>query len=183
MATRIREVRRRSGRTLRQVAEQLGTTEATVSRWEREPHRVTVPVLHNLARVLDCRPHDLLAEDGIPAPAGSPERDQLFVSMIASLAGRDPDSLALMMITSDVMAPTLERGDVAIIDTAAGMTGAGLYAFRVREYAMPRRAMIDMATGGVRLTCDNPAYAEQLMDWGEAQQALLGRIIWAGGTL
>lgn len=59
--TRIRDVRQDKGLTLSDVAKRLDTTPATVSRWEREPNRVTVPVLSNLARVLDVDPSELLS--------------------------------------------------------------------------------------------------------------------------
>ena len=47
--TGIRRVRIEKGMTQDDIARRMECAAATVSRWEREPGRVTVPVLRNLA--------------------------------------------------------------------------------------------------------------------------------------
>lgn len=60
---RIRDIRKARGLTIRELAEVIGTTEVSMSRYEREPQRLTLPILERLAEALDTRIGVLIGED------------------------------------------------------------------------------------------------------------------------
>jgi transcriptional regulator with XRE-family HTH domain len=69
----IQPIRKARGLTQAQLADLLHTTEASVSRYEREDQRLTLPLLRRLAIVLECSVADLVGEG-----ARSPEERQLL---------------------------------------------------------------------------------------------------------
>lgn len=58
--TKLRAWRKHRGLTLRELAEPLGCTFVTISRWERGERGLTVQTLQRLAEVLQCTIYDLL---------------------------------------------------------------------------------------------------------------------------
>jgi transcriptional regulator with XRE-family HTH domain len=69
----IRPIREARGLTQAKLADLLHTTEASVSRYEREDQRLTLPLLRRIAIVLECSVADLAGEG-----ARSPEERQLL---------------------------------------------------------------------------------------------------------
>ena len=64
METRIRELRKTRGLTLKQIAERIGTSGRQPSRWERSQPGLSLEWMGRIAAALDCRLADLLsAED------------------------------------------------------------------------------------------------------------------------
>lgn len=126
--TLIRRIRQDRGLTLGDVAKRMDCAPATVSRWEREPGRVTVPVLRNLARVLDCDVADLLRAGrarvantwGVGIVRLDPITDEgepCFLSRetLAALTDTPPDQLRVLRVVGDAMLPTLRDGDLEIV--------------------------------------------------------------------
>lgn len=197
--TNIRHIRESRGLTLREVAQRLETSAATVSRWEREPQRVTVPVLNNLARVLDVDPAALLEQLRTPdRPAGNGElvmvrrlrvannsgADNPFdANYISRLTGTAASSLAILTVQSDAMAPTVNIGDQALIDlTKTALDIPGVYAIKQGNLAHLRRINVILGSDHVRVTCDNPAYGDPL-DVHPDKLEVCGRVIWLGKKL
>lgn len=194
--TRIRDVRQDKGLTLADVAKRLDTTPATVSRWEREPNRVTVPVLSNLARVLDVDPSELLsgvrqrqtkALGGIVmirhltyANAHPSASNPFDAGYIAELTDTHPDDLAIITVHGDAMHPTLSSGDQCLVDlTITAANSAGMYAIRHGDYAAVVRLTPVIGTSRVRIIEDNPAYSNSTeLPANELQ--IVGRVIWIG---
>lgn len=156
MPNRIRERRQAAGMTLQDVAEKLGTTAVTVSRWEREPQRVTLPILDRLADAIGCRKEELLSATAVNANA-------LFfndgvMSTMSAFYGLPAESLAVVKVVTDSMEPTLLKGDSCIIDRSiAWIDNAGIYAIAMNGEARMVRCQrrID---GSIRVLCDNEKY-------------------------
>ena len=73
---RLREWRKARGLTLDQLAERLGTTNQTLSRYERGERSLTIDLLLQIAPHLDCKPADLLPD---PESAWSDDARRLAV--------------------------------------------------------------------------------------------------------
>lgn len=190
--TRIRDVRQQRGLTLADVAHKLDTTPATISRWEREPHRVTVPILQNLARVLDVNPTDLL--DSVRKrpvagkehriimvePMGAGSANPFDADFIAELTRTDPEQLALLVVQGDDMAPTLAQGDLCLVDlTLRQPTTPGLYVLQAEGVGHVRRLQPVLGTAQIRVAQDNGAYGEPVVIAADAL-SIAGRVIWIG---
>lgn len=199
-ATNIRTIREAKGLTLRDVAQRLDTTAATISRWEREPQRVTVPVLKNLARVLDVdvteflndvrHPHRPRANSGQVVMVKSLDvlnntgEDNPFDAGYISRLTRTPAShLAILNVASDAMAPFISIGDQALIDlTVMKPDIPGIYAIKLGDMAHLRRIHLLVASGKIRVSVDNPAYGEA-EDVTSDSIDICGRVIWVGRKL
>jgi len=99
----------------------------------------------------------------------------------ATLA-RDPGTLRLLSIAGDAMAPTLQDGDLAIIDTASRQVqGGAIFALSVEGSVLLRRLERRLG-GGIRALADNDRYPPQELTAKEADDlTILGEIIWSGG--
>lgn len=62
MPNRIREWRKAQGMTLDDLAERVGSTNQTLSRYETGKRNLTVDLMTQLAPALGCRPADLLLD-------------------------------------------------------------------------------------------------------------------------
>ena len=91
MHDRIRELRRKKGITLAQIADALGTTEATAQRYESGKGIKSIPydVIEKYANIFGCKPQFIMGwDDEIQKdPVGTAERhfeilmDEDFVGM------------------------------------------------------------------------------------------------------
>ena len=75
LPNRLREWRRARGWTLEALAAEVGTTNQTLSRYERGARSITIDLLEQLAPVLGCKPADLLPDP--ESVLGAEERDLL----------------------------------------------------------------------------------------------------------
>lgn len=198
--TNIRKIRVAKGLTLRELAQRLDTTPATISRWEREPQRVTVPVLTNLARVLDVDPASLLRELRSPfQPGGSTgglvvvkrldvvnntgEANPFEADYISRLTSTPAEELAILTVTSDAMAPLIMPGDQALVDlTQSAAELPGIYAIKVGNVAHLRRINRLVSSGLLRVSVDNPAYGDP-EEVPQDSLVICGRVIWIGKKL
>lgn len=62
--SRLREIREARGLTQKQVAQALGVTEVSVSRYESQDQRLTLPLLRSLAKVLRSTIGEITGERG-----------------------------------------------------------------------------------------------------------------------
>lgn len=196
-ATNIRTIREAKGLTLREVAKRLDTTAATISRWEREPQRVTVPVLKNLARVLDVdvtaflndvrHPHRPQENSGqvvmvkrLDVLNNTGEENPFDAGYISRLTRTPASQLAILNVASDAMTPLISMGDQALIDlTITQPDIPGIYAIKLGEIAHLRRIHLLVASGKVRVSVDNPAYGGP-EDVEPDSIDICGRVIWVG---
>lgn len=151
MQNRIREQRQAAGLTLQDVADKLGTTAVTVSRWEREPQRVTLPVLTNLAKAIGVSEAELIG-DGVPkmVTEGSQARADYF--------GVPPENFGVVVVETDTMEPTLSKGDLCYLDTRVNAVDApGMYCIQGVKRARIARAYL-LPEDKVRVMSDNQRY-------------------------
>lgn len=156
MPNRIREKRQAAGLTLQDVADKVGTTAVTVSRWEREPQRVTLPILDKLAAAIGCRKEELLIATA--GAANAVNFDDGVMATLAEFYGLPAESLAVVKVVTDSMEPTLSKGDSCVIDKSISwIDNAGIYAIAMSGEARMVRCQrrID---GRVRVLCDNELY-------------------------
>ncbi len=113
MRTRIRELRKLRGLTLKQLAEQVGTTPQTIQRLETANMTVSTTWLERIASALRMEPAELLALSGA--------RDVPFLGRIGEngtlyRSGYDPSSFALDIPAKDPLAARLDyaTGDFQI---------------------------------------------------------------------
>lgn len=199
-STNIRTIREAKGLTLRDVAKRLDTTAATISRWEREPQRVTVPVLKNLARVLDVdvtaflndvrhphRPHEnsgqVVMVKRLEVLNNTGEDNPFDAGYISRLTRTPASQLAILNVASDAMAPYISMGDQALIDlTITKPDIPGIYAVKLGDIAHLRRIHLLVGSGRIRVSVDNPAYGSA-EDVDPATVEICGRVIWVGRKL
>lgn len=151
MPNRIREQRQAAGLTLQDVADKLGTTAVTVSRWEREPQRVTLPVLANLAKAIGVSEAELIG-DGVPkmVTEGSQARADYF--------GIPPEHFGVVVVETDTMEPTISKGDLCYLDTRVNAVDApGMYCIQGVKRARIARAYL-LPEDKVRVISDNQRY-------------------------
>lgn len=158
MATRIRELRKRRGMTLQQLADRVGTTPQTVQRLETGNMTVSMDWLGRFAGAFGIRPADLIAEEGgrsVPL-VGRIGRDGVIRAV--------PDEAPAETIGLDVPAddPVAVHLDAAVGGYAAGsylignrLAGAGLVGAHGKD------CIVRLAGGGL----------------------MLGRLIWRSGTI
>lgn len=168
-SNKIREKRQAAGLTLKDVAEKIGTTAVTVSRWEREPQRVTLPVLENLARAIGCSEAELI---GSKVP-------KVSVSNFHSAAeffGIEPAHFAVVVVPADTMEPTLRKGDLCYLDTRFNeIDEPGMYCVRAVKHARIVRCHV-LPDSKIRLMSDNPLYkADYVFGMGEVD--VIGKVI------
>ncbi|WP_417841999.1 XRE family transcriptional regulator [Terasakiella sp.] len=188
----IRTARKSKNLTLEEVAGKIGVTATTVSRWEREPRRVTVPVLENLAKVLEMDAKELLADvRGLNNNRGtntvmvhgltkSDHSNPFNAGYLQTLTNKPADQLAIVTVQGDAMEPTLKDGDQALIDlTHQTLDRAGLFVFQEGNAAGIRRVLPELGRGRVQIKPENPNYGDPEFVDPDAVKAL-GRVIWIG---
>lgn len=85
LPNRLREWRKAAGLTLERAAEQLGTTNQALSRYERGERSLTVDLLTQIAPVYGCKPADLLPDpDSVIS-----EEERAFLEMLRRLDDND----------------------------------------------------------------------------------------------
>lgn len=96
----------------------------------------------------------------------------------------DPKKMSMVKMPDHTMEPTLEQGDVLLIDhnrTSLEKEGDGIYAIASSKKLMIRRLQIDPTSGNVLIICDNKKFkpiktTTKKIDIG-------GKVIWYGREL
>lgn len=91
---RIREWRKRRGKTLLQVADALNTTQTQISRFEVGEREIDLAWLRRIGRVLDVSVGELLNEEDVPLAARTEDERKV---------------LEAMRVGADTTAPVLRR--------------------------------------------------------------------------
>lgn len=124
---------------------------------------------------------------GASAGAGTLDEDERAADAIAfnerwlrDLGGR-PDSLSIIRVDGESMAPTLSDGDDIMVDRSDGADRLrdGIYVLRLDDALMVKRVSLTLRRDRFSVRSDNPAYP----DWEDvepAEVAIVGRVIWAG---
>lgn len=108
LPNRIKEWRKAAGLSLEELAHRVGSTDATLSRYENGRRSITIDLLVQLAPHLGCRPADLLPD---------PE---------ASMTGEERRLLGLVRRLGAADRQTLERFALAMAQTPIEAAPAAL---------------------------------------------------------
>lgn len=124
---------------------------------------------------------------GASAGAGSLDEDEAATGgfgvdprWLRDLGGR-PDSVSIIRVDGDSMAPTLAHGDDIMVDSndAGDRLRDGIYVLRLDDVLMVKRVAMTMRRDRFSVRSDNPAYP----DWEDIDPAsvgIVGRVIWTG---
>lgn len=90
----------------------------------------------------------------------------------------DAASLIVVTVDGDNMAPTINAGSFALVDTAQDAIAAGgIYAVDGAGFITFRRCQRDAETGKINMSSDNPNYrSSELID--QKSLGIIGRAIW-----
>jgi phage repressor protein C with HTH and peptisase S24 domain len=170
------------------LAKLLGTTGVSVGRYEKEPGRVTVPLLEDIARALNCQVSDLISDSKIidqpvvVLPFRGNGRRLAFDGEQVEHIGQ-PSTLQAIEVEDDAMAPTLTKGDIVLIDkTVAQVTRDGVYAIEAGGHTMVKRVSFNPIKKSLTITNDNALYAP-IGDVRPSDIKVAGRVVWAGKRL
>jgi hypothetical protein len=97
------------------------------------------------------------------------------------LTGSSTDSLSIVRVEGDSMAPTLNAGDDILVDLgdAADRLRDGIYVLRIDDALVVKRIALNPVGRRVTVQSDNPAYP----DWPDCTLKdinPIGRVIWSG---
>jgi len=87
LGARLREVRLRSGQSLREISRQLGVSPSFVSQLENGKSQPSVATLYSLAQLLDVSIDELFAAGGAPAGEGGAEPEPAVAPSARSKGG------------------------------------------------------------------------------------------------
>lgn len=102
-------------------------------------------------------------------------------SWVAQTLGLDPQRLALIDARGDSMSPTIESGDLLLLDTRKGLSASdGIYVINLGGALLVKRLRIKMS-GEVDVMSDNPRYASESLTGSELERlVIVGRVVWHG---
>jgi phage repressor protein C with HTH and peptisase S24 domain len=102
-------------------------------------------------------------------------------SWIAQTLGLDPLHLALIDARGDSMSPTIESGDLLLLDTRkCGAKSEGIYVINLSGALLVKRLRMKLS-GTVEVMSDNPKYSSESISGSELDRLILvGRVVWHG---
>lgn len=100
---------------------------------------------------------------------------------IAQTLGLDPMHLALIDARGDSMSPTIESGDLLLLDTRKGFSRTeGIYVINLAGSLLVKRLRIKLS-GEVDVMSDNPRYASETISGAALERLrMVGRVVWHG---
>lgn len=104
--------------------------------------------------------------------------------MLRGLAGGDPSALSMIRVQGDSMVPTLEDGDMIMVDRAAALRPLrdGIHVVRIDGTLVVKRLAVLDGGARVRIGSDNPAAPDPGI-WPIGDVGTIGRVVWAGGRV
>lgn len=131
---------------------------------------ISVPILHSKASAgvgLDAQ------EDVV---AGAMRLTDQFIAEVAR--NTRPDRLRIIHAHGDSMSPTLESGDLLLVDTGVITVNVdGIYVLRAHDRLFVKRVR-QRLDGQYEISSDNPAHRNAEILNGEHQVEVVGRVIW-----
>lgn len=100
--------------------------------------------------------------------------------------GRSPTQLVIITAVGDSMAPTIEDGDLLLLDVSEPkLKGEGIYVLGVDEALLVKRVAIRPG-GGLVIASDNERYAytrQEVSRYELDSVRIVGRVVWVGGRI
>ncbi|MBD3822560.1 MAG: helix-turn-helix domain-containing protein [Thiotrichales bacterium] len=88
----------------------------------------------------------------------------------------DPKQLKALFPSDDAMAPTINQGEIAIIDGRTSVSGSGLYALSIQDKVLIRR--LEHKLSGLNIITDNEHYSNEILSDEDAKKIkVLGRVV------
>jgi phage repressor protein C with HTH and peptisase S24 domain len=105
-------------------------------------------------------------------------------SWISQDMGLDPKELVLVSVQGDSMSPTLNEGNLMLLDKREGrVRNDGIYVIQ-READLIAKRLQRGFDGSVMIKSDNPAYETQTIQESQANElSIIGRVVWSGHRL
>lgn len=102
-------------------------------------------------------------------------------SWVAQTLGLDPSHLALIDARGDSMSPTIESGDLLLLDTRSGFARTeGIYVINLAGSLLVKRLRIKLS-GEVDVMSDNSRYASETISGAALDRlVMVGRVVWHG---
>ncbi|RUO44943.1 XRE family transcriptional regulator [Idiomarina aquatica] len=88
----------------------------------------------------------------------------------------NPEHLKAVFPSDDAMAPTINQGEIAIIDDRAALSGSGLYALSFQDKIVIRR--VEQRIRGLVIMTDSEHYSNEVLSDDDAKKvSVLGRVV------
>ena len=158
---------------------------------------------YRLAGMSDRSGEPYTAEPKLPHPPESPPEAPQTVALalvsaqgqattslvfdrdyLGSISGQAAEKLRLCRILDDSMKPTIAAGSLVLLDTAVQpQFRDGVFAFATSAGGLVlRRSQRDFVNERLRLTCDNPLFA-QTIDYAPPSITSAGIVVWAAAKI
>ncbi len=202
----LRDIRNSRGLRQRHIAERLGVTEGTISKYEKEDSRLSLPVLRRLATALDCSIAEIAGEvafgdaqaleddfamvpvidarasggDGsLPGPEEPIYYNAYRRQWLSAVTTASAERLVVIEVNGDSMFPTVAHGDHILIDPTQTRIGTdGIYVIRKRGTVHVKRVTVSMGTDSVVIKSDNTVYETETVHPDDVE--VIGRVVWLG---
>tara|TARA_X000001036_G_scaffold206776_1_gene194412 strand:+ start:3419 stop:3994 length:576 start_codon:yes stop_codon:yes gene_type:complete len=181
----LREIRHRKDLSQRELADKMQTTTATISRYENQDQRLTLPLLRKFSQVLNVSIAEIVGELNQPTihtiPLINPTEGKKNVYLDSEIPCCDlkmGDDYFGFIVEGDTMFPTFKEGDIVIFHKSMTDDKAdGILIFEVKTgdtfIARSQYNPIDDVT---TLTTDNPNYQNYGEITSDKKIKILGRI-------
>lgn len=205
----IRKARKEWGGSQEELAGKLGVTKGNVSAWENGRHKPRLEQIIAISRITgyEMPPEEvrLLSAPSISMPNGEEFRVQLLANAASMGGGMDlqaedvmtgsltlssqfvneqihptrPDALRFIHAYGDSMSPTLNCGDILLVDTGiADVKIDGVYVLRAHERLFVKRVR-QRLDGCFEISSDNPTHKTVDVLRGDHEVIVVGRVLWA----
>jgi hypothetical protein len=103
---------------------------------------------------------------------------------LRQISGGKPETLSIVRVRGDSMAPTLIDGDDILVDRMEGSIALrdGIHVLQLNDALLVKRITLGPASRKLTVTSDNPAYPSW-NDIAADDVRIVGRVVWAGRKL
>ena len=160
----LKEIRRSKGMSQEDLAKLLQTTKASVSRYEREDQRITLPLLQRLSKALRCSISELIGEKEfnqqtvqITMLPNSKNKGTIMIDKGILESVNIQESTKGNFCVGDNMSPTIKHDDFFLVDTELlDIQQNGIFLIEADGDAFLVRSTRNKITKATSLSYDNP---------------------------
>lgn len=189
MQTNLKKIREDRGMSQAELAKLMGTTNQTISRWERGERGITLETLDKLSSALRTTIAQILGLTGSALSTNKvceiqfiDEGEKFMIDdQVFTNRSTNTDDLRALSVEDDRMAPTFCKGDIVVVDTLSkNIRVDGIFAIAVKDQGVfITRSNWNYLKEVLTLKNDNPLND----DVGEVNAddlEVVGQIIWGG---
>ena len=160
----LKEIRTQKGMSQEDLAKLLQTTKASVSRYEREDQRITLPLLRKLSKALRCSMSELIGEKEfnqqtvqIEMLPNSKNKGYIMIDKGILDTVNIQESTKGHFCVGDNMSPTIRHDDFYLLDTELlDIQQNGIFLIEADGDAFLVRSTRNKITKATSLSYDNP---------------------------